>query len=623
MYTVRTFANIGVANAGANPAPGDFFRSVLTHEIGHTLGLEHPGNYDGSGNYERDAEYSGDTRARSVMSYFSEKNQSGHNFKLLYPSVPMMDDISGIQKVYGANTKTRNTDTIYGFNSNTDREAFGLKSANDNPVFCVWDGGGDDTLDFSGYSQNQKINLNAGSFSDVGALKGNVSVAKGVTLENAVGGKGDDALIGNHVANRLKGGAGADRLSGGAGADTFVYDHASDSTPDSPDVILDFESGADKIDVSAVLKRANISALKFVDRLIGQPGQAVIGYDEGSNEGCLALDVTGNGKADLLIKSIGRIKPTDILVYCDTTTPNPEQKDPKPQPRPQPEEPKPKPKPEPKPKEPKPDEPKPLPDLCEPQPCPDSCEPKPRPDSCEPQPCPAPREPQPRPEPVEPQPRPDPSEPKPRPDPREPQPRPEPSEPKPRPDRREPQPRPDPSKPKPRPDPREPQPRPDPWKPRPRPDPCEPLPRPDPWKPRPRPDPWEPQPRPDPWKPRPRPDPCEPQPRPDPWKPRPRPDPWEPQPRPAPWKPRPRPDPCEPKPRPDPCEPRPRPAPCEPKPTPRTDPCEPDAFTRNARPAYGFSPYPGGYRAMQASVFNQSAISARAWREIHSTSDAR
>lgn len=488
MYKVRTSAGMGTAKATANPAPGDFFRSVLIHEIGHTLGLEHPGNYDGVGDYGRDAEYAGDTLARSVMSYFSAKNQSGHDFKSLYPSAPMMDDISGIQKVYGANTKTRNTDTTYGFNSNTDREAFSLMSANDNPVFCVWDGGGDDTLDFSGYSQNQKINLNAGSFSDIGALKGNVSVAKGVTLENAVGGKGDDALIGNHVANRLKGGAGADRLSGGAGADTFVYEHASDSTPDNPDVILDFESGADKIDVSAVLKRANISALKFVDRLTGQPGQAVVGYDEGSNEGGLALDVTGNGKADLLINSIGRIKPTDILVYCDTATPNPEQKDPKPQPRPQPEEPKPKPKPEPKPREPKAEERKPLPELCEPQPCP------------------APREPQPRPEPVEPTPRPDP---------------------------REAQPRPDPSEPTPRPDPLEPQPRP------------------------------------------------------------------------------------------DPCEPRPLPAPCEPKPTPRTDPCELDAFTRNARPVYGFSPYSGGYRAMQASVFNQSAISARAWREIHSTSDAR
>ena len=118
----------------------------------------------------------------------------------------------------------------------------------------MWDGGGDDTLDFSGFSQNQKINLNAESFSDVGALKGNVSIAKGVTLENAIGGAGNDTLVGNHVANRLTGGGGADRLQGGGGADTFVYDRTSDSTPDNPDVILDFESGLDRLDVSALLK---------------------------------------------------------------------------------------------------------------------------------------------------------------------------------------------------------------------------------------------------------------------------------------------------------------------------------------------------------------------------------
>ena len=372
-YLRNTFANIGTADAGTNPRQGGFFRQVLIHETGHAIGLEHPGKYDGSGTYATHAEYAGDTRARSVMSYFSERNQPGHDFHSLHPSAPMMDDIAAAQRLYGANTNTRNTDTTYGFNSNTNRDALSLKTANDNPVFCVWDGGGNDTLDFSGFSQDQKINLNAESFSDVGALKGNVSIAKGVTLENAVGGTGNDALIGNHVANRLTGGGGADSLQGGGGADTFVYDHTSDSTPDNPDVILDFESGVDRLDVSALFKGTNIKALTFGERLTGQPGQAVLNYDEGSGEGSFALDLTGNGRADVLIKSIGRINADDVYHGVSPSV-DPEPENPEPDTRPEP-------------KKPKVDS---FPDSCRPTPKPsqDACEPRPKPRAvlCEPKP---------------------------------------------------------------------------------------------------------------------------------------------------------------------------------------------------------------------------------------------
>ncbi|WP_082363227.1 M10 family metallopeptidase C-terminal domain-containing protein [Pseudomonas libanensis] len=388
-YLRNTFANIGTADAGTNPRQGGFFRQVLIHETGHAIGLEHPGKYDGSGTYATHAEYAGDTRARSVMSYFSERNQPGHDFNSLHPSAPMMDDIAAAQRLYGANTNTRNTDTTYGFNSNTNRDALSLKTANDNPVFCVWDGGGDDTMDFSGFSQDQKINLNAESFSDVGALKGNVSIARGVTLENAVGGTGNDALTGNHVANRLTGGGGADRLRGGGGADTFVYDHTSDSTPDNPDVILDFESGVDRLDVSALFKGTNIKALTFGERLTGQPGQAVLNYDEGSGEGSLALDLTGNGKADVLIKSIGRINADDVYHGVSPSV-DTEPEKPKPDTRPEPEKPKPDTRPEPE--KPKPDT-RPEPQKPNPDSRPDSCRPKPKPKprtvSCEskPEPC--------------------------------------------------------------------------------------------------------------------------------------------------------------------------------------------------------------------------------------------
>lgn len=312
-FTASTTARIGTLRESTSPALGSHFSLTAVHEIGHAIGLQHPGNYNGGGDYQRGAVYAGDTKARSVMSYWSERNQAGHDFHMLNPSAPMMDDIAAAQRLYGANHQTRNTDTTYGFNANCEREAMTLNSASDKPIFCVWDGGGEDTLDFSGFSQNQKINLNAESFSDVGGLKGNVSIAKGCTVENAIGGAGRDVLIGNEASNRLKGGAGADTLRGGGGADIFSYDKASDSTPQQPDLIEDFTSGTDKLDVSSVLKEAGLSALVFTERFTGRAGEAVLKHDAATGRSSLQIDLKGTGSGGFQVNSIGRITPGDVL----------------------------------------------------------------------------------------------------------------------------------------------------------------------------------------------------------------------------------------------------------------------------------------------------------------------
>src|SRR5262249_12841105 len=127
---------------------------------------------------------------------------------------------------------------------------------NKTPILTIWDAGGRDTLDVSGFSQNQKIDLTPGHFSSVGSLVDNVAIAYGCTIENAIGGAGNDTITGNDADNVLFGGAGNDTLSGGKGNDTLVGAAGNDTLTGGAgndtflfrdnfgaDVVTDFHSG--------------------------------------------------------------------------------------------------------------------------------------------------------------------------------------------------------------------------------------------------------------------------------------------------------------------------------------------------------------------------------------------
>jgi serralysin len=233
---------------------GDYGFFAILHEIGHAVGLDHPGDYnaapDVSIEYDTHAQFIQDSQQYTVMSYFDESNTTS-SFNS-YADGLLLYDIYALQQLYGANMTTRTGNSVYGFNANTG-SVFDF-TKNTDPVFCIWDAGGTDTIDASGFSQSQVIDLIAGKFSNIGGFSRNVSVAFGAVIENAVGGSGNDTLRGNSSNNILDGREGADKLTGGAGNDTYVLANGTDTVSDA--------SGTDLITSTISRSLVNYSAIE-------------------------------------------------------------------------------------------------------------------------------------------------------------------------------------------------------------------------------------------------------------------------------------------------------------------------------------------------------------------------
>ncbi len=308
--------NISLANNSALTW-GGFGAQTISHEIGHAIGLAHPADYDAlSGEpvtYPESSDYWQDSRAYTVMSYFGSAGV-GHSLNA-FAFGPQLHDIAAIQLLYGANMTTRTGDTVYGFNSNTGLLHYSLTTSADSPVFSIWDAGGNDTIDFSGYLASTEIDLREQAFSSagpgnggVGVAIGNISIARGAVIENAIGGAGADLITGNASANLLQGRNGADSISAGAGADTLDGGDGNDSLDGGADA--DFVDGGNDNDTlhggdgaDLLYGRAGIDVLygdAGADAMYGGGGDDTYFVDD-------AGDVVGEGASsgtDLVVSSV-------------------------------------------------------------------------------------------------------------------------------------------------------------------------------------------------------------------------------------------------------------------------------------------------------------------------------
>ncbi|WP_262299381.1 M10 family metallopeptidase C-terminal domain-containing protein [Microvirga sesbaniae] len=280
----------------SNPMKGNYAYLTFLHEIGHTLGLEHP--------HESGMPVDLDSIEYTVMSYASfigASTGTGYvNETWGFAQSLMMYDISAVQQLYGANYTTNSAATVYSWSATTGEmfiDGIGQGPPGGNRILLtVWDGGGTDTYDFSSYSANLKVDLRPGNWTTTSTTQlaglrydgsklaagsiANALLYQGDTrslIENAVGGSGSDTIIGNQAANALSGNAGGDTLTGGqgndlldggSGTDTAVFtgdrsDYAISWHSDGSIEITDLRSGApDGNDLVS-----NIEWYRFADRL--------------------------------------------------------------------------------------------------------------------------------------------------------------------------------------------------------------------------------------------------------------------------------------------------------------------------------------------------------------------
>ena len=263
---------------------GSYNYDALIHEIGHGLGLKHPGNYSGGGTppyLPANLDY----RTYTIMSYNDLNTwflDTAHNkYIQVVPETPMVYDILAIQYLYGANYNYHTTNDTYTFNPS-------------HPFYiAIWDAGGTDTIDVSNFSTNCIIDLTPGHYSSILYINqgttanlytgtNNLGIAFGAVIENATGGTGNDTFIGNSANNLLNGGGGTNTAveSGNYAEYRITYNAANHQY-----TVTDKVANRDGVDTLSNMQQIQFAdGIKTLSSLISPPTvvmpSSIQGFDQ-------------------------------------------------------------------------------------------------------------------------------------------------------------------------------------------------------------------------------------------------------------------------------------------------------------------------------------------------------